>query len=36
MRKLRRLMTATFGEAGGARRAGLTGNSQPLHTGESL
>jgi len=24
MRKLRRLMTATFGEAGGARRAGLT------------
>ena len=71
MRKLRRLMTATFqclrmmisllflsssafsqtpaanprednrlaesiGEVGGARRAGLTGNSQPLQTGESL
>jgi len=71
MRKLRRLMTATFqclrmmisllflsssafsqtpaanprednrlaesiGEVGGARRSGLTGNSQPLQTGESL
>ena len=71
MRKLRRLMTATFqclrlmisllflspfalsqtpaanpreenrlaesiGEVGGAQRAGLTGNSQPLQTGESL
>ncbi len=71
MRKLRRLVTATFqclslmisllflsslgfsqtpaanpreenrlagsiDEVGGARRAGLTGNSQPLQTGESL
>jgi len=36
MRKLRRLMTATFGDVDGARRAGLTGNSQPLQTGESL
>ena len=29
-------LTKSIGDVGGARRAGLTGNSQPLLTGESL